>query len=95
MIPGLTNATNATREWYSLPEDIRTAAEELAGPLRPMTHIEVLLAIGTAISGERTRSAAVARAYLEDIAGCDMDEDEPEQIEKAILSGEAAKRGEE
>ena len=53
MIPDLTNATPATREWYALPEHIRTAAEELAGPLRPMTHIEVLLAIGTAIANER------------------------------------------
>ena len=53
MIPDLTNATPATREWYALSEDIRTAAVELAGPLRPMTHIEVLLAIGTAIANER------------------------------------------
>ena len=51
--PDLTNATPATREWYALSEDIRRAAEELAGPLRPMTHIEVLLAIGTAIANER------------------------------------------
>ncbi len=92
--PDLTTASPATREWYALSKDIRTAAEELAGPLRPMTHIETLLAIGMAIAGERKRSAAVARAYLEDIAGCDMNEDEPEQIERAILSGEASKGGE-
>ncbi len=55
MIPDLTNATPATREWYALSEDIRTAAVELAGPLRPMTHIETLLAIGRAIAGERER----------------------------------------
>ncbi len=55
MIPDLTNATPATREYYALPEEIRTAAVELAGPLRPMTHIETLLAIGRAIAGERER----------------------------------------
>lgn len=52
MIPDLTNATPATREYYALPEEIRTAAKAIAGP-RPMTHIEVLLAIGTAIANER------------------------------------------
>ncbi|RVP97010.1 hypothetical protein [Sinorhizobium meliloti] len=53
MIPDLTNATPATREWYALSENIRTAAEAVTGPPRPMTHIEVLLAIGTAIANER------------------------------------------
>ncbi|MDW9972063.1 hypothetical protein GOB98_18455 [Sinorhizobium meliloti] len=53
MIPDLTNASPETREWYALSEDIRTAAKAVAGPPRPMTHIEVLLAIGTAIANER------------------------------------------
>ncbi|MDW9816681.1 hypothetical protein [Sinorhizobium meliloti] len=53
MIPDLTNASPEMREWYALSEDIRTAAKAIAGPPRPMTHIEVLLAIGTAIANER------------------------------------------
>ncbi|MDX0276757.1 hypothetical protein GOC21_22950 [Sinorhizobium meliloti] len=53
MIPDRTNASPETREWYALSEDIRTAAKAVAGPPRPMTHIEVLLAIGTAIANER------------------------------------------
>jgi hypothetical protein len=53
MTPDLTNATPATREFYALPEDIRAKAEELAGSPRPMSHIEILLAIGTAIANER------------------------------------------
>ncbi|MDW9517307.1 hypothetical protein GOB43_08305 [Sinorhizobium meliloti] len=53
MIPDLTNASAETREYYALSEEIRTAAKAIAGPPRPMTHIEVLLAIGTAIANER------------------------------------------
>ncbi|MGK9263821.1 hypothetical protein KXS15_23035 [Sinorhizobium meliloti] len=87
MIPDLTNATRATRGYYALPEEIRAAAKAIAGPPRPMTHIEVLLAIGTAIAGERERCARYARAYLEDLAGCDMADDEPEQIASGILTG--------
>ncbi|MDW9574737.1 hypothetical protein GOB36_26585 [Sinorhizobium meliloti] len=53
MIPDLTNASAETREYYALSEEIRTAANAIAGPPRPMTHIEILLAIGTAIANER------------------------------------------
>ncbi|MDE3874651.1 hypothetical protein I7G55_11095 [Sinorhizobium meliloti] len=53
MIPDLTNASAETSEYYALSEEIRTAAKAIAGPPRPMTHIEVLLAIGTAIANER------------------------------------------
>ncbi|MDW9400934.1 hypothetical protein GOB45_29525 [Sinorhizobium meliloti] len=53
MIPDLTNATPATRAYYALPEDIRAKAEELAGSPRPISHLEILLAIGTAIANER------------------------------------------
>ncbi|RVK60560.1 hypothetical protein CN155_04685 [Sinorhizobium meliloti] len=51
--PDLTNATPATREWYALPEHIRTAAEAIVGPPRPMTNIEILLAVGMAIANEQ------------------------------------------
>jgi hypothetical protein len=53
MTPDLTNATPETREFYSLPADIRAKAEELAGPVRPMTHLEILLAIGRGMMSER------------------------------------------
>ncbi|MDX0522982.1 hypothetical protein GOC82_18885 [Sinorhizobium medicae] len=53
VVPDLTNASPETREYYALPEHIRTAAEAIAGPPRPMSHIEILLAIGTAIAKER------------------------------------------
>lgn len=47
-------ASDATREYYALPDDVRATAESLAGKLpRPMSHIEVLLAIGKAMMMER------------------------------------------
>jgi hypothetical protein len=51
--PHLTNASPETREFYSLPDDIRAKAEELASPIRPMTHLEILLAIGRGMMSER------------------------------------------
>ncbi|MDE3829560.1 hypothetical protein CN157_24230 [Sinorhizobium meliloti] len=84
-----------TTAWESLPLDIRRAAEEAAAPLRPMSHAEVLLVVAKAIAGERERCAEYARAYLEDIAGCDMADDEPEQIASGILSGDPPAGGDE
>lgn len=45
--------TPETKAFYALPADIQAKAEELAGPIRDMTRIEILLAIGKAIAGER------------------------------------------
>ncbi|MDX1158403.1 hypothetical protein GOL34_25245 [Sinorhizobium medicae] len=45
-----------TTAWESLPLDIRRAAEEAAGPLRPMSHAEVLLVVAQAMAAERQRS---------------------------------------
>jgi hypothetical protein len=44
------------------------------------------LVIHRAILAERQRCADVARAYLEDLAGCDLRDDEPEHIARAILN---------
>ncbi|WQO66805.1 hypothetical protein U8C40_06580 [Sinorhizobium medicae] len=53
MIPDLTNASYATRE-YALPEDIRSTVSAIVGnPPRPMSTMEIMLAIGQAIAGER------------------------------------------
>lgn len=41
-----------------------------------------------AILSERQRCANTAKAYLEDIAGCDMSEDEPDKIKAAVLDPE-------
>ncbi|WP_322885498.1 hypothetical protein U8C32_09480 [Sinorhizobium medicae] len=45
-----------TTAWESLPRDIRRAAEEAVGHLRPMSHAEILLVIAQAIAKERQRS---------------------------------------
>lgn len=42
-----------TNAWESLHLDVRRAAEEAAGPLRPMSHAEVLLVVAQAIAAER------------------------------------------
>ncbi|MDX0759424.1 hypothetical protein [Sinorhizobium medicae] len=44
-----------TTAWESLPFDIRRAAEEAVGNLRPMSHSEILLVIAQAIAAERQR----------------------------------------
>lgn len=41
--------------------------------------------VNAAILAERERCADVARRYLEDIAGCNINEDEPEKIAAAIM----------
>ncbi|MDH0871926.1 hypothetical protein [Agrobacterium pusense] len=43
------------------------------------------MTIARAILAERERCADVARRYLEDIADCNMNEDEPEKIAAAIM----------
>lgn len=47
--------TPETEAFYALPAEIRERAEELAGPIREMTRMEVLLAIGKAIAEEREK----------------------------------------
>lgn len=74
-----------------IPEDVMAAADEWSDELYEGVSIEVptsraLNVIAHAILAERQRCADVARAYLEDLAGCDMRDDEPELIAAAILS---------
>lgn len=70
-----------------IPEDImqaaRAALDEYKGsnPAKRMRD-----AVAKAILAERQRCADVARAYLEDLAGCDLRTDEPELIASAILN---------
>jgi hypothetical protein len=42
--------------------------------------------VSSAILAERQRCADVAKAYLEDLAGCDLGDDEPDLIAAAILN---------
>lgn len=67
----------------AIPDDIeRTAAEVWATLPKEDAGIT---AIARAILAERERCADVARRYLEDIAGCNMDEDEPDKIAAAVM----------
>lgn len=63
------------------------AAREAAGKiLYAQTRGEdIANVIARAILAERQRCADVARRYLEDIAGCDMNDDEPDKIAAAVL----------
>jgi hypothetical protein len=51
--------TEETKAFYALPAEIRERAEELAGPIREMTRIEVLLAIGKALQKTQQLKMAV------------------------------------
>lgn len=51
-----------TSAFYSLPADIQEAAFDAIGRLpRPMSHMEILLAVGKAVLAERQRCA---KAYM-------------------------------
>lgn len=67
----------------AIPADIDKAAAEVWATL-PKEGAGIT-AIARAILAERHRCADVARRYLEDIAGCDMNEDEPEKIAAAVM----------
>lgn len=71
-----------------IPADIEAAAFE-AWTSVPTADWETkaVEVIARAILSERQRCARYARAYLEDLAGCDMAEDEPERIASGILTG--------
>jgi len=50
MIPDLTNASPETREYYALPQGIRDYVKSIVGiPPRPMSTMEIMLAIGQAM----------------------------------------------
>lgn len=67
----------------AIPSDIDKVAAEVWATL-PKEGAGIT-AIARAILAERERCADVARRYLEDIAGCNMSEDEPERIAASIM----------
>lgn len=71
------------RQW---PEDIVRIANEVLAEIDDEHEYEYRLqSIMAAILAERQRCADAARRYLEDIAGCDMSDDEPDKISAAML----------
>jgi hypothetical protein len=69
-----------------IPEDVMRVAREVVGTIEAMPSEGNVGIVARAILAERQRCADVARAYLEDLAGCDMRDDEPELLEAAILN---------
>lgn len=69
-----------------IPDDIMLAAEA-AFERAARGEMSAQDSIARAILAERKRCADVARAYLEDLAGCDLRDDEPGLIAKAIEAG--------
>lgn len=71
-----------------IPEDVSRAAKAVMaanGFENAESDTFTTFYVARAILAERQRCAAVARAYLEDIAGCSLKEDEPDLIAAAIL----------
>lgn len=67
-----------------IPDDIMGAASA-AWPSAREDADPIRMTIARAILAERQRCADVARRYLEDIAGCDMSDDEPARIAAAVM----------
>ncbi|MDR5008332.1 hypothetical protein RGK87_04830 [Agrobacterium fabacearum] len=67
----------------AIPADIDKAAAEVWATL-PKEGAGITV-IARAILAERERCADVARRYLQDIAGCNMNEDEPDKIAAAVM----------
>lgn len=73
-------------EDMTYPEDIVRVANELLDQILQLNEAEhQLQEIMSTILAERQRCADVARSYLEDIAGCDMGDDEPDMIAAAVM----------
>lgn len=73
-----------------IPDDIMTAAGKLVDLTIRNYEKEVFANVSrdhvaAAIFAERQRCADTARRYMEDIAGCDMNDDEPDKIAAAIM----------
>lgn len=71
------------------PADIAAIASEIVKTPHTGNKPEYTLleAICAALVEERKRCAKIARLYLELLQGCDLSEDEPEQMSKAIITG--------
>lgn len=68
----------------TIPKDILDAARASWPSVREEANT-IHMVISRAILAERERCADVARRYLEDISGCNLNEDEPEKIAAAIM----------
>lgn len=71
-----------------IPEDVKQTARELVELqsvwLRDKPHETCAELIARAILAERNRCAEKARAYLKDIGGRDLHDDEPDRIFAAL-----------
>lgn len=68
----------------NIPTDIATTASQICASVG-ITDSHARKVFAAAILAERQRCADTARRYLEDIAGCDMNDDEPDKIASAVL----------
>lgn len=68
----------------NIPDDIAEGAASICANAG-ITDIHAQKVFAAAILAERERCADVARRYLEDIAGCNMNEDAPEKIAAAVM----------
>ncbi|MDI6027031.1 hypothetical protein QBK99_12605 [Corticibacterium sp. UT-5YL-CI-8] len=66
-----------------IPEDIMVKAASVCASVG-ITDSHSRKVLAAAILAERKRCANVARAYLEDLAGCSLRDDEPERIAAKI-----------
>lgn len=71
----------------AIPEDIIEKSRAVLKTIREQgwEGAGVVGMLSEFILAERQRCADVARRYLEDIAGCDMNDDGPDKIAAAIL----------
>ncbi|OOO25585.1 hypothetical protein [Agrobacterium sp. YIC 4121] len=67
-----------------IPDDITAVAASICANAG-ITDSHARKVFAAAILAERERCADVARRYLEDISGCNLNEDEPEKIAAAIM----------
>lgn len=68
----------------NIPDDIAVVAASICANAG-ITDSHARKVFAAAILAERQRCADAVRRYLEDIAGCNMNEDEPEKIAEAIM----------
>lgn len=68
----------------NIPDDIATTASQICASVG-ITDSHARKVFAAAILAERKRCGDTARRYLEDIAGCDMSDDEPERIRAAVM----------
>lgn len=68
----------------NIPDDIAKVAASICANVG-ITDSHAKKVFAAAILAERKRCADTALRYLEDIAGCDMNDDEPDKIAAAIL----------